>query len=64
MLGSQPHTDTTPLDYTIGKESVEMAESKAEEKSAKNSGKRSPEAGQRAGLRGRARQESILGRRH
>ncbi|KAG5212618.1 hypothetical protein JEQ12_015047 [Ovis aries] len=61
---SQPHTDTTPLDYAIGKESVETAESKAEEKSAKNSGKRLPEAGQRAGLRGRARQESILGRRH
>lgn len=64
MLGSQPHTDTTPLDYATGKESVETAESKAEEKPAKKSGKRLPEAGQRAGLRGRARQESILGRQY
>ena len=45
MLGSQPHTDTTPLDYATGKESVETAESKAEEKPAKKSGKRLPEAG-------------------
>lgn len=59
---SAPHRyDTTGIP-DIGKERVEMAESKAEEKPAKNSRKRLSEAGQRAGPCGRARQESISGR--